>query len=468
MEKVAVIGVGYVGLVAGACFAHVGHEVICLDIDEAKIESLKQGQVPFYEPDLESYVARGIEQKTLTFTTSYTQALENAQIAVLAVDTPQQEDGSCDTRNIVRAARSIGEGLSNDLFVIVKSTVPVGTCDTVESIIREAIEKRQAPWKVEVISNPEFLKEGGAVRDFVDPDRIIVGVKSERAEEMIRRLYAPFRHLDHTFVIMDRSSSELTKYASNTMLALRISYMNWLSELCEKTGADIDSVREGLGRDRRIGSQFLRAGIGFGGSCFPKDIKALGFLAKQCGIDTALVDTIDSINEWQKLRFSKALIEYATQHHSPLSSCQVALLGLSFKPETDDMRKAPSLTIIRELVKAGVEIRAYDPIAIPNAKKALSKKECERIFWCDDLMEALQGAHVAAVLTEWSSITRLSLSSIKSKMAGRGLFDGRGVFHPEEAAHLGFDYVCLGKQSQKEVTSTQEPYAFVRREKKRP
>ena len=467
MEKVAVVGVGYVGLVAGACFAHVGHDVVCVDVDEKKVDSLNKGQVPFFEPDLESYVHHGIKQKKISFTTSYVEALQDATFIVLAVDTPQQQDGSCDTRNIFKAAQSIGQEVSSDLFVIVKSTVPVGTCDAVEKIIQEALDARQAEWHVEVISNPEFLKEGAAVHDFIKPDRIIVGVTSERAEEMIRRLYAPFKHLDNTFFVMDRPSSELTKYASNTMLALRISYMNWLSEVCEKTGADIDSVRMGLGADRRIGNQFLRAGVGFGGSCFPKDIKALAFLAQSYNVDTALVDAIDSINEWQKSRFAQMMLSYANEHHAPCNECQVALLGLSFKPHTDDMRKAPSLTIIRELLDAGLSLRVHDPIAMPNAKLSLTQEQVSKITWCDEPMDALKDAHLAAILTEWPSIAQLHLPNIRSAMKGIGLFDGRGVFKQEEADLYGFHYFCLGKSSYKEPLPPRKPYAYVRNNKKK-
>lgn len=455
MERIVVVGVGYVGLVAAACFASIGHTVVCVDIDEKKIDLLRKGHVPFFEPKLEKYVSQGIENKRLFFTTSYTEALENSSFAILAVDTPQQANGSCNTTNIFKAAESIGQALSGNLFVIVKSTVPVGTCERLEKTMLQVVQKRHVPWSVEVISNPEFLKEGAAVSDFLNPDRLIIGVQSEQAEEMIRRLYTPFHHAESLYVVMDRASSELTKYASNTMLALRISFMNWLSELCEKTGADIESIRLGIGSDKRIGSHFLRSGIGFGGSCFPKDIQALAFLADSFELNTALIKAIDDINEWQKKRFAQHILDYLVRHHKTASSCHVALLGLSFKAHTDDMRKAPSLTVIRELLSAGVQLHAYDPIAIPNAKQALLPKEVSAISWHEDPLDAVKNTHAIALLTEWPTLAQLPLQQVRASMKGTGLFDGRSVFKASDATGAGFDYFCLGKHMSPYSVQTQ-------------
>lgn len=443
METVVVVGVGYVGLVAAACFAHVGHKVICLDIDTKKIAKLHNGKIPFFEPDLEPLVTQCLENKRLTFTTSYDDAMKNASFVVLAVDTPMQEDGSCNTTNIFKAAMSIGKTAQSDLLVIVKSTVPVGTCIALETCIRTAINENNRSFHVEVVSNPEFLKEGAAVRDFMTPDRIILGVATERAEERMRRLYLPFNHLQNKFVIMDRASSELTKYASNTMLALRISFMNWLSGLAEKTGADIDSIRIGMGSDSRIGPAFLRSGVGFGGSCFPKDIQALGFLSKSHDHPSHIIDVIDEINEWQKNRFADMVLAYLEKNCSGTPT--VALLGLSFKPGTDDMRKAPSLTILDRLKRAEVYVRAFDPVAIPNTKALLSKEESESITWCEDPIDAAKDVDAVLIVTEWSHIAKINLKDLSKVMKGKGLFDGRGVFNDIEASLAGLDYFGLGK-----------------------
>lgn len=440
MEQIAIIGVGYVGLVAAASFAHVGHKVICIDIDEKKVTSLKNGQVPFYEPGLEPLVVEGIAHKLLSFSTSYKEALNHTSYIVLAVDTPMQDNGSCNTTNIFRAAASIAEHMTQDALVIVKSTVPVGTCAALLSEIQKGLKQRNVNFHVNIVSNPEFLKEGAAVQDFMRPDRIILGVTSERAEEMMRRLYAPFGHLAHKFVVMDLFSSEMTKYASNTMLALRISFMNWLSQLCEKTGADIDSVRLGMGADKRIGPAFLRSGVGFGGSCFPKDIQALGFLAEANQCDASLIGVIDTINEEQKNRFADQIIAYVAN-----TPATVAILGLSFKPGTDDMRKAPSLTIIRKLLQHNISLRVYDPVAINTAKEALLPHEVEALTWCSSVEDASQGADALALVTEWPEFSITPLKVLKKHMKGNGLFDGRSFYTALEAEQAGFDYICLGK-----------------------
>lgn len=457
METIVVIGVGYVGLVASACFAHVGHQVICLDIDEKKIAKLMKGEVPFYEPNLEPLVLEGLRTNRLRFTTSYREALQQTSYVILAVDTPMQEDGSCNTTNIFRAARSLAMEAQNDLLVIVKSTVPVGTSNALEASIREVLQERKSPIKVELASNPEFLKEGDAVHDFMKPDRIILGVHSERAEEKIRRLYLPFNHLNNKFVVMDRASSEMTKYASNTMLALRISFMNWLSGLAEKTGADIDSVREGLGADSRIGPAFLRAGVGFGGSCFPKDIKALGHLAREHAHPSHLVDVIDEINEWQKKRFAERILECVKANKAEAPT--IALLGLSFKPGTDDMRKAPSLTLLHAFLERGVQVRAFDPIAISNTQALLSEEEVRSITWCHDPIETAYQADAVVIVTEWPVIAEMNLEALSRAMRGNNFFDGRGLFKGTEVTLHGMNYYGLGK-SPFLISNSEEQMAF--------
>ena len=456
METVVVVGIGYVGLVAAACFSHVGHRVICLDIDAKKIKLLQKGHVPFFEPELEPLVQEGLQEQRLIFTTSYEDALQQATFIVLAVDTPMQEDGSCNTTNIFKAAASIGKHATSDLVVIVKSTVPVGTSSAIEKIIKDEIEKRECSYHIEVVSNPEFLKEGAAVQDFLNPDRLILGVESERSEELMRRLYRPFNHLQNKFVVMDRASSELTKYASNTMLALRISFMNWLSGLAEKTGADIESIRIGMGSDTRIGPAFLRAGVGFGGSCFPKDIKALGHLALEYDHPSHIVDVIDEINEWQKHRFADMILSYLEENNTDQPT--VALLGLSFKPGTDDMRKAPSLTILKRLLEKGVQVRAFDPVAVSNTQALLSQEEVDKIAWCKEPLEAAHEVDAVVIITEWSHIKDINLQELSKRMRGKALFDGRSVFKEVEAELVGLEYFGLGKAKKQRDTFAFAPF----------
>ena len=452
MERIAVVGVGYVGLVSAACLADVGHHVACLDIDKKKIELLKQGTVPIFEPGLESMVHRGIDEGRLTFTTEYAEALSSATIAFLAVDTPPDADGRCDIRNLQKASCSIADAMIGDLLVVIKSTVPVGTCRLVEGIIRDRLRERGVSAEIEVVSNPEFLREGAAVQDFMHPDRVVIGVSSERAEERMRGVYQSFHHEREKFIVMDTASSELTKYASNTMLACRISYMNWLSRLCEATGADIGSVKMGMGSDSRIGSAFLFAGIGFGGSCFPKDIRALRWMAQEKGLPCALVEAIDETNEEQKRVLGTRIVEFFSQKKR-LRESIVAVLGLSFKPETDDMREAPSLVLIRQLVDAGITVRLFDPVAMDNAKKLLPSSSA--IHWCDTEWEAVTGADAVALATEWSRFRAMDLKRMRSLMRGNAYFDGRNLFFPEEMAQGGFEYYSIGRQSARPLVESE-------------
>ena len=441
MEHITVVGVGYVGLVSAACLAEAGHHVICLDIDERKIEQLKRGKTPIFEPGLEPMVKRGLAEGRLTFTTEYAEALSSATTAFLAVDTPPDAEGRCDVKNLRQASLSIAEAISNDLLVVVKSTVPVGTCRQVEATIRNRLRERGLDVCVEVVSNPEFLREGAAVHDFMQPDRVVIGVSSERSEERMREVYQPFRHDREKIIVMDLESSELTKYASNAMLACRISFMNWLSRLCETTGADIDSVRAGMGSDSRIGSAFLQAGIGFGGSCFPKDIRALRWMAEEQGLPAALIEAIDTTNEEQKLVLGAKILRFLSER----SGATVAVLGLSFKPGTDDMRCSPALILIQQLLDAGFFVRLFDPAAMENAKRLLPSSSAIR--WCSSEWEAVTGADAIALATEWPLFKAMDLKRVRSLMRGNGYFDGRNQFSPEEMAALGFEYASIGRQT---------------------
>jgi UDPglucose 6-dehydrogenase len=457
MERIAVVGVGYVGLVSATCLAEVGHHVICLDIDKRKVDQLKSGGVPIFEPGLEPMVQKNIAEGRLVFTTEYAEAIPVATIAMLAVDTPPDAEGRCDLGNLRRAALSIADAMTGDLFVVIKSTVPVGTCRFIETVLRDRLRERLLDAQVEVVSNPEFLREGAAVHDFMHPDRVVIGVSSERAEERMRDIYLPFRHAREKFIVMDTASSEMTKYASNTMLACRISFMNWLSRLCEATGADIGSVKVGMGTDSRIGSSFLRAGIGFGGSCFPKDIRALRWMAQEQGLPCPLVEAIDATNEEQKLVLGKKVLAFFEQR-AALPGAVVAVLGLAFKPETDDMREAPALVLIQQLVNAGATVRLFDPVAMENAKRFLPPSPA--IQWCATEWEAVTGADAVALATEWSCFRSMDLQRLRSVMRGKAYFDGRNLFSPEEMVHHGFEYFSIGRQpvlAQAAVENEQTP-----------
>jgi len=439
-----VIGAGYVGLVTAACFAESGHTVYCLDIDEEKVEQLKKGILPIFEPGLEELILRNFSQQRLSFSSDYFSALKNAEICFLALPTPSNEKGECDTRYVLEAASKIATLMSRDLILVIKSTVPVGTNKKVKERMLAILRERNLSLRVQVISNPEFLKEGSALSDFMKPDRIILGGNFEEVAqglEALKGLYSPFSFSCDRILIMDPLSAELTKYAANAMLASRISFMNEIAGLCEHLQADIHSVRLGIGSDQRIGYQFLYAGAGYGGSCFPKDIAALQATAQSLGYATPLIDAIQCIN----LRQKKVLAEKITRYfrsRGGIEKKSIAILGLSFKPNTDDMREAPSIELISELLIQGAQLRLFDPIAMHNAKKIFGPHPS--IYWCQDEYEAADGAHALALVTEWKQFRSMDSRKMLSKMCGRGFFDGRNQFKAHEMRARGFDYFGIG------------------------
>lgn len=442
MLDILVVGVGYVGLVTGTCFAEMGNHVICLDKNGAKIDALKNGIIPIYEPGLEEMVRRNSKAGRLEFTTDISDAVARAEVCILAVDTPVGPDGACDLTSIKAASRQIAEAMNGYKVIVNKSTVPVGTTKLVRAIISEVLERRGHTFSFDVVSNPEFLKEGSAVYDFMKPDRVVLGVDSERAGKIMRELYRPFMLGSDRLIVMDPASSELTKYASNTMLAMRISFMNWLSNLAEESGANILQIRKGMGSDKRIGSAFLWAGVGYGGSCFPKDIKALGQMALDHNVDSSIIDCIEKINANQKGVLAKKIARY----FEPLGGLQgktVGILGLAFKPDTDDMREAPSLVIIQDLLALGAHVRLFDPVAMDNAKAILGTNE--QITWCASELEVASGAHALALVTEWKQFRLLDFPRLLERMSAKAFFDGRNQYSPQEMAAIGFDYISIGQ-----------------------
>lgn len=439
--NILIIGTGYVGLVTGACFAEIGHQVTCLDIDTQKILALKNGIIPFYEPGLKELVLKNSEQARLTFTSSYKESVPNAEVIFLAVPTPSSEDGSCDLYYFQKASEMIAEELERPVIIVNKSTVPVGSAQIIENTIKQILHKRSVDIEFEVVSNPEFLKEGSAVSDCLLPDRIILGLSSKSAETVMRALYAPLVAKGSQMYVMDTLSAEMTKYAANAMLATRISFMNELSLLCEKVGANIHEVRKGIGSDKRIGPSFLQSGIGYGGSCFPKDIKALQATAKKNQIDMPILAAVDQTNQKQKKVLVSKMKEYFATRGG-LQGKTIALLGLAFKPETDDMREAPSLTIIEELQNEGALIKAFDPISLETAKKAL--KNHSQITWCENEYETCSQVDAVALITEWKQFSQLNLETVSLQMNGRAFFDGRNVFDASIMQTMGFHYFGIG------------------------
>lgn len=437
--KILVVGAGYVGLVTSACFAEMGHHVVCLDIDRAKIENLQQGVVPIFEPGLEELIKRNLHAERLAFTTNYAEAIESALICFIAVSTPSAEDGSADLTYVKEAAAQIGMQMSDYKIIVNKSTVPVGTAQEVTRILTQILEKRNAAYGFDVVSNPEFLKEGDAINDFMKPDRIVIGTDSQEVAALMQELYAPFNLNHERIIIMDPVSAEMTKYAANSMLAARISFMNEIAGLCEIVGADVSKVRKGIGSDKRIGYAFLYAGAGYGGSCFPKDIKALRATARKKNYKTPILDAIEEVNAYQKGVIGNKILNYFPS----LEGKVIAIWGLSFKPGTDDMREAPSLVLIRFLLENGAFVRLFDPIAMPKAKKLL--KRSPQISWCKDEFEAALGADAIALMTEWKQFRFVDFEKIVSKMKGRAFFDGRNQYHPFEMGSKGFDYFSIGQ-----------------------
>ncbi|MBC6988279.1 UDP-glucose dehydrogenase family protein [Hymenobacter sp. BT491] len=443
--KIAVVGTGYVGLVTGTCFAEVGIDVTCIDIDQKKIENLKNGILPIYEPGLEEMVSRNVAKDRLHFSTNLAESIQDCDVAFIAVGTPPGEDGSADLKYVLAVARGIGEHMNNYCVIVTKSTVPVGTAAKVRNAIEQALETRDMDLDFDVASNPEFLKEGAAIDDFLKPDRIVVGVASERAEEVMTKLYKPFLLNGHPIIFMDIPSAEMTKYAANAMLATKISFMNDVANLCEIMGADVNKVRQGIGSDARIGTKFIYPGIGYGGSCFPKDVKALIKTASENGYQMQVLQAVESVNEAQK----SVLFDKVHRHFGgELRGKKIAVWGLSFKPKTDDMREAPSIVIIDKLLEEGCTVTAYDPVAMPEAKHSLG----DRITYAKDQFEALIDADALLVVTEWPEFRAPNFEVVARLMKQKAIFDGRNIYEAKELQESGFTYHCIGVR-----TSHKEP-----------
>lgn len=437
--NIAIVGTGYVGLVSGACFADTGANVTCVDVDINKIERLKKGEIPIYEPGLDELVLKNVKAGRLKFTSSLPEVLNEQEIVFSAVGTPPDEDGSADLKYVIQVAKTIGQNLNKYLVVVTKSTVPVGTARKVRATIQEELDKRGVDVAFDVASNPEFLKEGNAIKDFMSPDRVVVGIESERAKTILTRLYKPFLINNFRVIFMDIPSAEMTKYASNSMLATRISFMNDIANLCECVGADVNMVRQGIGSDTRIGRKFLYAGCGYGGSCFPKDVKALIKTADDCGYSMEVLKAVEHVNEKQKsILFHKLQAAY---NGESLKGKTIALWGLSFKPETDDMRESTALVIIKLLKEAGCTIRAFDPVAMDECRRRVG----DNVIYCRDKYEAVFHADALLLLTEWKEFRLPSWDVVGSAMNKKLIIDGRNIFDPEELAEAGFEYHCIGR-----------------------
>jgi len=432
--KIAVVGTGYVGLVLGACLAENGNNVVCVDRDEAKVRMLEDGRMPIYEPGLEELVRRNDREERLTFTTDLGSAVRASQIVFIAVGTPQGEDGSADLRHVIDVARDIGRAINKYTVIVDKSTVPVGTATTV----REAIAK-ETKQPFSVVSNPEFLKQGAAVEDSMRPDRVVVGIEpgDDRAAAVMRELWAPFTRTGAPVMMMDTASAELCKYAANAILATRISFMNEVANVCELVGADVDQVRKAIGADRRIGTSFLFPGVGYGGSCFPKDVKALAKSAEDHGYDFKILKAVETVNEAQKER----LVVKMEEHFKQLKGKTIALWGLAFKPRTDDMREAPAIPIIERLLAGGAAVRAYDPAAVGVARRLFDG----RIALCERSYDALAGADALAIVTEWNEFREPDFEKMRSLLKSPVVFDGRNIYSPEHMRALGFTYFSIGR-----------------------
>jgi UDPglucose 6-dehydrogenase len=437
--RITIFGSGYVGLVTGACFADAGNHVVCVDVDPRKVEMLKAGEVPIHEPGLDAIVRRNFEARRLRFTTDAKEGVEHGQFQLIAVGTPPDEDGAADLRHVLDVARSIGKHMIEYKVVITKSTVPVGTADKVRDAIADSLRARGVSIEYDTVSNPEFLKEGAAISDFVKPDRVVVGTASARATELMHLLYEPFTRNHDRMIVMDVRSAELTKYAANAMLATKISFMNELANLAEHFGADIEAVRIGIGSDPRIGYAFIYPGVGYGGSCFPKDVQALKRSADEVGYDADILRAVEAVNNRQK----RVLFDKMKAHFGDLRGKTLALWGLAFKPNTDDMREAPSRVLMEALWAAGAKVRAYDPVAMP---------ECTRIYGqradfalCKSSPEALDGADALAILTEWQEFRSPDFDYIKSALKSPVIFDGRNLYDPSHMARSGFSYYAVGR-----------------------
>ena len=435
--NIAIVGTGYVGLVSGACFAEMGIDVTCVDIDPEKVKCLLEGEIPIYEPGLEELVRRNVEAGRLHFTTDLLPCLDNVEVVFSAVGTPPDEDGSADLQYVLEVARTFGRNIKKYTILVTKSTVPVGTAKKVKAVIEEELTERGEQIDFEVASNPEFLKEGAAIKDFMSPDRVVVGVESDRAKKVMERLYRPFQMNNYRLYFMDIPSAEMTKYAANAMLATRISFMNDIANLCDLVGANVDMVRKGIGADTRIGSKFLYPGCGYGGSCFPKDVKALARTAREYGYTMGGIEAGEAVNERQK----EIVVKKLQDKLGTLRGKTIALWGLAFKPETDDMREAPALVVIEKLLEAGASVKVYDPVAMDECRRRIG----DRVVYCKDMYDVVIDADALAVLTEWKEFRIPSWSVIKRVMKQSVLVDGRNIYSKDEVIAEGFEYAAIGK-----------------------
>lgn len=446
--KIAIVGTGYVGLVSGTCFAEMGVDVTCVDIDTKKIENLNKGIIPIYEPGLEDMVLRNLKAERLHFTTRLANILDEVQVVFSAVGTPPDADGSADLKYVLEVARTVGENIKQYVLLVTKSTVPVGTAALVRKTIQAELDKRGVSIEFDVASNPEFLKEGDAISDFMSPDRVVVGVESEKAKELITKLYRPFLLNNFRVIFMDILSAEMTKYAANAMLATRISFMNDMANLCELVGADVNMVRKGIGTDQRIGGKFLYAGCGYGGSCFPKDVKALIQTAEQNGYKLRVLKAVEEVNAYQK----QVLFHKLQKHFkNDLAGKTITIWGLSFKPNTDDMRDAPSLVIIEKLLESGCTVRLFDPVAMPEAKEiihskmaSLLDKDITNVYFANDIYDAVLDADAILLVTEWKEFRMPSWGVVKKSMRGSLILDGRNIYDKAEMKEMGFEYDAIG------------------------
>ena len=435
--NIAIVGTGYVGLVSGACFAEMGIDVTCVDINPEKIKCLLNGEIPIYEPGLDDLVKRNVEAGRLHFTTDLTTCLDNVEVVFSAVGTPPDEDGSADLQYVLEVARTFGRNIKKYTILVTKSTVPVGTAKKVKAVIEEELTKRGEQIDFEVASNPEFLKEGAAIKDFMSPDRVVVGIESDRAKKVMERLYRPFQMNNYRLYFMDIPSAEMTKYAANAMLATRISFMNDIANLCDLVGANVDMVRKGIGADTRIGSKFLYPGCGYGGSCFPKDVKALARTAREYGYTMGVIEAVEAVNERQK----EIVVKKLQDKLGTLRGKTIALWGLAFKPETDDMREAPALVVIEKLLEAGASVKVYDPVAMDECRRRIG----DRVVYCKDMYDVVIDADALAVLTEWKEFRIPSWSVIKRVMKQPVLVDGRNIYSKDEVIAEGFENAAIGK-----------------------
>ena len=436
--NIAIVGTGYVGLVTGTCFAEMGAHVTCVDVDTQKINKLKEGVMPIYEPGLEELVKRNVGFERLKFTTDLTEVLDDVEVVFSAVGTPPDEDGSADLKYVLAVAHQFGQHINKYTLLVTKSTVPVGTAKIVRTVIEEELRKRRVDIPFDVASNPEFLKEGAAIKDFMNPDRVVVGTESEKAKEVMTRLYRPLMLQNFRVIFMDIPSAEMTKYAANAMLATRISFMNDIANLCELVGANVDSVRKGIGTDTRIGSKFLYAGCGYGGSCFPKDVKALVHTGIENGYHMEVIEAVERVNEKQK----SIVYDKIIRAEGSVEGKTIAVIGLAFKPETDDMREAPALVVIDKLLKAGATVRVFDPIAMDECKRRIG----DTVVYCKNIYDAADGADVLALMTEWHQFRMPSWNVIQKVMSGNVIVDGRNIYDRQELEGMGFKYTRIGEK----------------------